>query len=89
MGAGCCTTGIAAVPHTSLLSNGWTDDLFPVGETLRVYETLKAIDPAYPVALYFGDAIPTVTRTSPPSSVGSDASRKSVASASVRAPIKA
>jgi predicted acyl esterase len=37
------------------LAQGWTDDLFPVGETLRIYETLKAIDPNYPVALYFGD----------------------------------
>jgi hypothetical protein len=34
---------------------GWTDDLFPVPEALRMYQTLKSIDPDYPIAEYFGD----------------------------------
>jgi pimeloyl-ACP methyl ester carboxylesterase len=34
---------------------GFTDDLFPVTETLRMVDRLKKIDPAYPIALYFGD----------------------------------
>ena len=34
---------------------GWTDDLFPVPEALRMYRTLRAVDPGYPIALYLGD----------------------------------
>jgi pimeloyl-ACP methyl ester carboxylesterase len=34
---------------------GWTDDLFPVPEALRMYRTLRAIDASYPIALYLGD----------------------------------
>ncbi|MBI4260321.1 MAG: hypothetical protein HY658_07115, partial [Actinobacteria bacterium] len=34
---------------------GWTDDLFPVTEAVRMYRTLKAIDPRYPIKLYLGD----------------------------------
>ncbi|BDG05763.1 alpha/beta hydrolase family protein [Anaeromyxobacter oryzae] len=37
------------------LVQGWTDDLFPAGEALRMYDTLRALDPSYPVALYLGD----------------------------------
>jgi predicted acyl esterase len=34
---------------------GWTDDLFPVPEALRMYRTLRSIDGSYPIALYLGD----------------------------------
>jgi pimeloyl-ACP methyl ester carboxylesterase len=34
---------------------GFTDDLFPVTEALRMLRTLKALDPDYPIASYFGD----------------------------------
>ena len=37
------------------LAQGWTDDLFPASEALRMYRRLKEIDLAYPVALYLGD----------------------------------
>jgi pimeloyl-ACP methyl ester carboxylesterase len=36
-------------------AQGWTDDLFPKDEVLRMYNALKAIDPNYPIALYLGD----------------------------------
>ncbi len=34
---------------------GWTDDLFPVPEALRMYYALKSLDPGYPIALYLGN----------------------------------
>jgi predicted acyl esterase len=34
---------------------GFTDDLFPPREAVRMYDALKSIDPAYPIALYLGD----------------------------------
>ncbi len=34
---------------------GWTDDLFPATESLRMYRTLKRVSPDYPIKLYFGD----------------------------------
>jgi ABC-2 type transport system ATP-binding protein len=34
---------------------GFTDDLFPLPEALRMYRALRRIDPAYPIAEYFGD----------------------------------
>ncbi|HEX6547739.1 MAG TPA: CocE/NonD family hydrolase [Candidatus Dormibacteraeota bacterium] len=34
---------------------GWTDDLFPAPEALRMYYALRAVNPGYPIALYFGD----------------------------------
>jgi len=37
------------------LAQGWTDDLFPLDEALRMYNRLKATDPTYPIALYLGD----------------------------------
>jgi fermentation-respiration switch protein FrsA (DUF1100 family) len=39
-------------PAPLLLENGWTDDLFPPSEALRVYNQLR---PRYPVSLQFGD----------------------------------
>jgi fermentation-respiration switch protein FrsA (DUF1100 family) len=38
-----------------LIQNGWTDDLFPPPEALRVYNDLRAGDPGANVALQFGD----------------------------------
>ena len=37
------------------VAQGFTDDLFPVVEANRMIEALRSIDPAYPVAAYFGD----------------------------------
>jgi ABC-2 type transport system ATP-binding protein len=34
---------------------GWTDDLFPAAESLRMYRLLKRVSPEYPIKLYFGD----------------------------------
>ncbi|GAC1652094.1 MAG: hypothetical protein NVS4B3_13820 [Gemmatimonadaceae bacterium] len=34
---------------------GFTDDLFPLPEALRMYYALRAVDPAYPITLYLGD----------------------------------
>lgn len=34
---------------------GWTDPLFPAGETLQMYRKLKAVDPEYPIDMAFGD----------------------------------
>jgi ABC-2 type transport system ATP-binding protein len=34
---------------------GFTDDLFPLTEALRMYQTLRSIDENYPIAAYFGD----------------------------------
>src|SRR5213075_2167633 len=37
------------------MAQGFTDDLFPMIEAKRMLLALRAIDPAYPVAAYFGD----------------------------------
>lgn len=43
-------------PTTPLLIQaGWTDDLFPVGQTLRIYDLLRGVDRQAPVALQLGD----------------------------------
>jgi ABC-2 type transport system ATP-binding protein len=34
---------------------GFTDDLFPLPEALRMYRALRESDPAYPIKEYFGD----------------------------------
>ena len=34
---------------------GFTDDLFPLPEALRMLRALQTIDPTYPIASYFGD----------------------------------
>ncbi|MGH2704562.1 MAG: alpha/beta hydrolase family protein [Actinomycetota bacterium] len=38
-----------------LAIQGWTDDLFPAEEALRMFRILRAADPAYPIKLYLGD----------------------------------
>jgi cephalosporin-C deacetylase-like acetyl esterase len=45
----------APKPSPMLIENGWTDDLFPPSEALRVYNALRADDPNAPVSLQFGD----------------------------------
>ncbi|MBW3535733.1 MAG: alpha/beta fold hydrolase, partial [Gemmatimonadetes bacterium] len=34
---------------------GWTDDLFPPPEAIRMVLALRTVDPGYPVKAYFGD----------------------------------
>lgn len=34
---------------------GWTDDLFPPPEAIRMMLALRSVDPGYPVKAYFGD----------------------------------
>jgi fermentation-respiration switch protein FrsA (DUF1100 family) len=42
-------------PSPLLLQNGWTDDLFPPAESLRIYNLLRGRNPAADVSLQFGD----------------------------------
>jgi hypothetical protein len=42
-------------PAPLFLSNGWTDDLFPVDEALRMYNRTRAQFPRTPLALQFQD----------------------------------
>lgn len=44
-----------AAPAPLLIENGWTDDLFPPAEALRIYNDLRRRDPNADVALQFGD----------------------------------
>ena len=45
--------GLPQLPVFEL--QGFTDDLFPLPEAVRMYRTLKTVDPDYPIAEYFGD----------------------------------
>jgi hypothetical protein len=47
--------GIPGTPAPLLIQNGWTDDLFPPKEALRIYNWVRAADPRFPVSLQFGD----------------------------------
>ena len=38
-----------------LAAQGWTDPIFPAGESQRMYGALRAARRSYPVGLYFGD----------------------------------
>lgn len=42
-------------PAPLLISNGWTDDLFPVDEALRFYNRTRSQWPASPISLIFTD----------------------------------
>jgi fermentation-respiration switch protein FrsA (DUF1100 family) len=44
-----------ATPAPLLLQSGWTDDLFPPEESLRIYNWLRASNPSALVSLQFGD----------------------------------
>jgi fermentation-respiration switch protein FrsA (DUF1100 family) len=45
----------ASTPAPLLIENGWTDDLFPPEQALRIYNYLRSRDPNAPVSLQFGD----------------------------------
>ncbi len=47
--------GIPGTPAPLLLHGGWTDDLFPSSESLRIYNALRAADPNAPVSLQLAD----------------------------------
>jgi hypothetical protein len=47
--------GLSGTPVPLLLLGGWTDDLFPPSESLRVYNALRAANPAAPISLQLGD----------------------------------
>jgi hypothetical protein len=48
--------GVPAPRRTPLLIQaGFTDDLFPIGQSVRLYDLLRAGDPRAPVALQLGD----------------------------------
>ncbi len=50
--------GGVSLPGTAsplLLESGWNDDLFPPIQSLRLYDSLRAANPAAPVSLQFGD----------------------------------
>jgi hypothetical protein len=42
-------------PTPLLISNGFTDDLFPADEAIRFYNRIKSLDPSVPISLLFGD----------------------------------
>lgn len=46
---------VAATHIPVFAVQGFTDDLFPMSEAKRMILALQTIDPAYPVAAYFGD----------------------------------
>ncbi len=45
----------ATAPAPLLISNGWTDDLFPPDEAIRFYNRTRATHPGTPVSLIFND----------------------------------
>src|SRR2546428_1693689 len=46
----------AGLPQLPIFQiQGFTDDLFPIHESLRMLRALEAVDPNYPIASYFGD----------------------------------
>ena len=47
--------GLSGTPAPLLLQSGWTDDLFPPEESLRVYNWVRSLNPGFPVSLQFGD----------------------------------
>jgi predicted acyl esterase len=47
-------TSLGGIPAPMLLENGWTDDLFPAPEALRVYDTYDDVKRAH-VTLQLGD----------------------------------
>ena len=45
----------AVAPAPMLISNGWTDDLFPPDEAIRFYNRTRSRHPGTPIALVFTD----------------------------------
>jgi dienelactone hydrolase len=42
-------------PAPLLISNGFTDDLFPADEAIRFYNRIRSLHPNAPISLFFGD----------------------------------
>ena len=42
-------------PAPMLIASGWTDDLFPPDEALRIYNRTRALHPDVPISLFFAD----------------------------------
>ena len=51
-----------------LIQSGWTDDLFPVGQGLRIYDLLRQKSKTAPVALQLGDLGHSRAANHPPTS---------------------
>src|SRR5207245_1796766 len=51
--AGVTNGSIPPVPVLSI--QGWTDPLFPPGETLQMFRKVLAADPSYPITIAFAD----------------------------------
>lgn len=47
--------GISGTPSPLLIENGWTDDLFPPEQALRVYQAVRSATPGNIVNLQLGD----------------------------------
>jgi len=47
--------GTTGTPAPILLESGWTDNLFPVAQSLAVYDRVRKADPKAPVQLQVGD----------------------------------
>ena len=45
----------SVAPAPMLIANGWTDDLFPVDEALRMYNRTRKRHPGVPLSLFFHD----------------------------------
>ncbi len=45
----------SVTPPPMLISNGWTDDLFPVDEAVRFYNHAKAVNPGVTISMFFSD----------------------------------
>jgi predicted acyl esterase len=46
----------SGAPQVAIFAiQGFTDDLFPPREAVRMYDALRALDSKYPIALYLGD----------------------------------
>jgi hypothetical protein len=45
----------AVAPAPALLANGWNDDLFPVDESVRYYNKVRATHPDAPIAMFHLD----------------------------------
>lgn len=47
--------GLPGTPSPLLIENGWTDDLFPPEQALRIYNAVRSTQPGATVNLQFGD----------------------------------
>jgi predicted acyl esterase len=49
------SSSLTGTPAPLIVQNGWADDLFPVREALRVYNSVRRASPRAPISLQFGD----------------------------------